>query len=678
VQRLISPILHARAARLFDSEPELPLLALPLALILAIALYFALPTEPPQLLTAGLLLTSLAARIAAHRSIPGRALTNLCLAATLGFAAAQLHAAYMPPWDLAPNSAPTITGQITDIDILPKGRRITLTAAGFARQIRLRLRDSDTQSIHLGDTVSVRALLEPPSPPVMPGTRDLAREAWFSGLGFYGFAIAPAQILDHAPPGRHFEELRQTIAARLRAALPGTNGAIAVTLFCGEGAQILAATRSEFAAAGLAHILAVAGLHLGIVMGFVFFLTRYALALPEKIALTWPTRRIASGAALIAGFFYMALTGAHLPILRSFFIACLAMIALLAGRRVMSLRALGTAAALLAVADPILITGVSYQMSFSAVLALITGYDRLWPYIAAHFAGRHSLTARFARALAALSLTSALAGGASLPFAAAHFGTAGLAFVPANLIAVPLTAFWILPLGLLALLLMPLHLEILALAPMGWGIHLLCFLAHAISTLPGAMIPIKLLPSSVLVLFSLGLFVFCATRTRFLRRTGLVLITAALVRAIFVPAPDIVVSPNGQVVVVNLPGNPQIFETHHKNRFAREQILAALGLRAETTAQQNVCTQGICDFEIQGKTIEVLQNPDATPDCARTALIVSTAQIGDPCPGVTIMDAKTPGIAYITSGGIKIIPNNEGQFRPWARKENTLPFAPTE
>ena len=113
--------------------------------------------------------------------------------------------------------------------------------------------------------------------------------------------------------------------------------------------------------------------------------------------------------------------------------------------------------------------GVSFQMSFSAVLALISGYEALRPALR-ELHGSGSRRRRFASHLAALALTSALAGTASAPFGAYHFGRIQVYFVVANMVAVPLTALWVMPAGLIALLLMPFGLDWLAFVPMGWGV----------------------------------------------------------------------------------------------------------------------------------------------------------------------------------------------------------------
>ena len=122
--------------------------------------------------------------------------------------------------------------------------------------------------------------------------------------------------------------------------------------------------------------------------------------------------------------------------------------------------------------------------AFAAVLALIAGYEALREPLR-RLRGEGGWGRRFAHHAATLALTSLLAGVACLPFIAFHFGRIQLYFVLANLIAVPITAFWIMPAGLIALALMPLGLDRLALVPMGGGIGLVLRLAHTIAAWPG-------------------------------------------------------------------------------------------------------------------------------------------------------------------------------------------------
>ena len=261
---------------------------------------------------------------------------------------------------------------------------------------------------------------------------------------------------------------------------------------------------TPFAPPGLAHLLAVAGLHIGIVMGWTLAFARLAFAASEHASLHWPTKKLAALAALAVGGGYMVLTGMHVPIVRSFAMACLYTVAVLAGRRAISLRGLALAAVVLMLLEPQEVPGVSFQMSFSAVLALISGYEALRPALRS-LHGSGSWQRRFASHLAALALTSALAGTASAPFGAYHFGRIQVYFVVANMIAVPLAALWVMPAGLIALLLLPFGLDWLAFVPMGWGADAILYVARTTASWPAATIDVPHMPAWGLALTGFGI-----------------------------------------------------------------------------------------------------------------------------------------------------------------------------
>ncbi len=143
--------------------------------------------------------------------------------------------------------------------------------------------------------------------------------------------------LTQAPaPAGWWQRLREAVADRFMAGLPGPEGTVAATLFTGLGSADPRADRAAFRDSGLAHLLAVAGLHIGIVMGLVMGATRFGLALSERAALRWPCKQIAAAAALAAGGGYVLLTGMHVPVLRSFAMAALVTLGVAVGRRAIS------------------------------------------------------------------------------------------------------------------------------------------------------------------------------------------------------------------------------------------------------------------------------------------------------------------------------------------------------
>ncbi|MGH7120067.1 MAG: ComEC/Rec2 family competence protein [Acetobacteraceae bacterium] len=637
----------ARRSRLADlfstwlaAEHRRFALWLPVALGAGVLAYFELDHEPTGWLGIAIAAGGLGTAFLMRRWPLMGAPLLLPACFGLGFAAAQLATWRAPPLVALPRHAAVVTGRVAEVEPLPNGTRITIAnprlgdAQPIARRLRIRLRRNDRIAVVSGDEVRVRALLEPPFPPAWPGAWDVERSSFFSGFGGYGFALGPVKLLanEAGGPVRALEALRESIARRMRHVLAGPEGAIAATLMSGISTAIPESDRAAFRDAGLAHLLAVAGLHIGIVMGFVFIVSRVLFALSERATLYWPTKQLAAVAALGAGGLYMLLTGMHVPIMRSFAMAVLAVAGLLAGRRVISLRGLALAATVLLLLFPAEAVGVSFQMSFAAVLVLISGYEALKPWLS-RLHGSGGRGRRFGMHVLGLALTSLLAGTAALPFAAYHFGQIQVYYVLANLIAVPITAMLVMPAGIISLALMPFHLERLALVPMGWGIHLLLILARHVSALPAARIAVPHMPDWGLGLVALGLCWLCLWHSR-LRLAGIPFIVAGLASVALVRPPDILLSRTAGLIGLHARSVIFVEKTGRgASRFTRDawrelwpgstyRRLPATGVLAGGAVR---CTRDFCLFRPRsGESTALLLRTDAAPDpCPRAAVVIS-------------------------------------------------------
>ena len=566
----------------------------------------------------------------------------LLAAGALGFCAAQFAAARLPPMPDLPHKASIVTGSVGSIEMLPKGRMLFIDAARLGtdaplpRRLRFRLPDTDTTPLAAGDSVQLRAVLSRPNPPAYPGAWDLQRDAYFDGLAGYGRVLSPVQVLTHHPPtgpAAFIARLRDRVADRVQAALPGAVGAIAATLLTGEAASIPEADRAAFRDSGLSHILAIAGLHIGIVMGLIFGAVRGGLALSERATLFWPLKSVAAVAALAAGLGYLLLTGAHVPIRRSFAMACLVTLGLLVGRRSISLRGLALAMAAIVLASPNAVLGVSFQMSFSAVLALISGYAFLMPKLLA-WRGRGGWGRRAGMHVATLALTSLLAGTASAPYAAYHFGEMQIYFVVANIIAVPVTALLAMPAGLIALALMPLHLEALALVPMGWGVQIILFVAHHVSAWPVARSDVPPLPPWGIILFSLGLAWLGLWRSKG-RLLGLPAMLIAVLSPLLVTPPDLLISADARLIGVRQAGQTELLRLSGAQKFT-EDAWQHVWLGAATSLD---CATPVCTLAPRpnGLHVAILRGDD-TGGCD-AALRISPEPIRHHCtPNVPEID----------------------------------------
>ena len=421
------------------------------------------------------------------------------------------------------------------------------------------------------------------------------------------------------------------------AGLPGPEGAVAATLFTGLGTAIPPNDRAAFRDSGLAHLLAVAGLHIGIVMGLVMGATRIGLAAWEYAALRWPCKQIAAVTALIVGAGYVMLTGMHVPVLRSFAMAALVTLGVAVGRRAISMRGLALAALALMAVAPQEVLGVSFQMSFAAVMALIAGYEVMRPSLSR--INRH----RVLHHAATLVLTSLLAGVASAPFGAYHFGRVQAYFILANLVAVPLTATLVMPAGLLALLLMPVGFEQIALLPMGWWLDAVLFVARIVASWPAASFGVPHMPAWGLAVTALGMAWLGLWRSR-LRLGGIPVILAGLASGLVSPPADLLVGPDARLIALRSPAYLQSrpgasrFVLESWQQYWAESLSVPFPESGPPGAIQ--CDLSGCRIERHGATV-LLARADKPAECGLIALVVSSEPARSVCPALPRIDRFT-------------------------------------
>ncbi len=612
-------------------------LFLPVAMLAGVLLYFDLGSEPPVWIApVAIMLAGGGLALCWQRPVLRR-IAALFLFATIGFGRAQWQAIAMKPPILVPHGVVTVAGRVSSIDILPTGRRVALASPrldggpALARAVRVKLRKGDDLRLAAGDLVRVRAFLFAPSRPAYPGGWSFARDQFFSGIGAVGFAVSKIAIIRPGRPGwaGALRRLRETIAARVLTAMPPTTGPVAATLLTGFESAIPARERQDFITAGLAHILAVAGLHIGIVMGALFAVARFAAGLSEPLLLRVPAKVVASLVAFAGGLVYAALTGFHVPIERSLAMAGLVLLGIVAGRRALSLRGLALAAFALMLIEPQSVPGPSFQMSFSAVLALIAGYEAFGRRLTIGGDGWHQ---RLGRHVAALAFTSLLAGGASMPFAAYQFQQVQPYYILANLVAVPLTALIVLPAGMVALLLMPLHLEALALAPMGWGIAAILAVARFVGELPHALIAIGPSPGWPVALlgFGMALLGLLRDRTRF---AGAPLVAIGLAGMMTGRAPDVLVSPTASLVAVRDGAVVRILVTRRADNYTLAQWRPVFAHdRVRVARATDLCPDGRCRFD-RGRVLYLDGPAAAKGGCGEARVVVSPRPLRGACRG---------------------------------------------
>jgi ComEC/Rec2-related protein len=424
-----------------------------------------------------------------------------------------------------------------------------------------------SEAIGLGDGIEGRARLAPPSGPALAGLNDFAFDAYFSGIGAQGYFYGAPSAW--TPPAAHepdlleqafgwIEPLRLAISARIRAVLPGDVGAFAASMVTDDRRAISRETTEALRLSGLAHIVAISGLNMALAAGLFFVGLRMGLSLSQRIAHLWPVKRIAAAGALVTVTGYYLISGFAVSAERAYVMMAIMLIAAISGRRAISLRNVALSAMIILAMTPSAVLGPGFQMSYAATIALVAGYsswlkrDRgpslvdvmpllrpigpVWRFFMGVFA------------------TSLIGGFSTALFSAEHFHRLAAWGLLANLLAMPIISFIVMPCGLIALLLMPLGLDWVPLEIMGWGLSWVIGVAHWTASLGGDWVTGRL-PGWFFASSTIGLCLLALLRSRMrLAGLGLCIVSGlALAASPTRTTPRLIIHEGGRLIGLTTP-----------------------------------------------------------------------------------------------------------------------------
>lgn len=679
---------------------------LPAAFGAGIAAYFALRVEPGFATAAALSVAALGLATACRKASLAHAAALALLAAALGFTVAKVRS----EWVRAPVLAhemrrADVTGVVELVEPRPgRGERLSIRVTDIARvaaaerpqRIRVRVM-TRREALKPGDLIRLRATLRPPSPPALPGGYDFARWAWFQGLGATGYAIqAPEIVAPAAERGaglvqasrEWLERLRQSIAERIRAAVPGESGAIAVSLITGERGGITEETNAAYRDSGLVHILSISGLHMVIMAGSVYAAVRLALAAFPAVALRFSTKKWAAAAALAGAGGYLLISAPSVPTLRAFLMIAIMFVAVMLDRQALAMRNVAIAALVILVCFPESVLDAGFQMSFAAVVSLIAAYEaarerteeqdrRGWLRAVAFFLG-------------GILLSTVIASVAVAPFGAYHFHQSQQYALLANLIAVPICNLVVMPAALMTLVLMPLGLEAFPLAAMAKGIDAMTATAYWVAALPGAVIHIAEISTASFALMVAGGLWLTLWQTRW-RALGLAAVGGGILIAGGGERPDILAGRGGEMVAVRGADGRLAARGARSGSFELSRWLQHDGdgrKTADVLKSRSFRCDGVgCTARAKGVQIAVARHPAAAADdCARAGIVIAEVSLPRSCtePRAVIdrwtMRREGTHAIYLandTPGGtariarIETVAASRG-IRPWTEQGNAL------
>jgi competence protein ComEC len=669
---------------------------LPVAFGAGIGLYFALPFEPSAALALAVVVVGTAAAFGATFITMTAPRIVLCLFAAMAFGGtwAKLRTELVAAPVLTHRVGPAgFEGRIESVQAHGKGVRVVLGELGSRRfrpgdgpdRARISIRAA-TDILVPGNWVHVTAILMPPPAPAAPGGYDFGRAAYYDGIGAVGYAyghakqIAPLRATTWSEwVATKIQLLRWRMTARIHAVLPGSTGGIAAALITGDRGAISDDDEAALRDAGLAHVLAIAGLHMALMGLGLFWVVRAILAAIPPIALTQPIKKWAALAALCGAAFYLIISGGATPATRAFIMLAVMLSAVLIDRPALSMRSIALAAMVVLLLRPESLIEPGFQMSFAAVVSLIAVAEWEQARAARSEEGKPAF-ATLRRYLRGIATTSFVGSVATAPYAVFHFDRATHYAVLGNLLAMPIMGFVTMPAAAIAVAMMPFGLEAWPLRVMGWGIEAMLAVGRWVSSLPGAISAVPAWPVAAIVLLSLG-GLWIALWRRSWRWIGLAPIAAGLVVAYSTHQPDLLVARDAETVAIR--GSDGVLRLMRQagDDYSADQWLRRDGDDRVANAAVAGPTDGVrCDGygciakARDGSLIAAPLRLDAlTEDCAMAAIVISAVPAGHKCVGPRLVvdkfDVARAGGYAVWFGPELRIETVEGErgLRPWSQ-----------
>lgn len=499
-----------------------------------------------------------------------------------------------------------------------------------------------------GDLIRVRVKLMAPSGAIMPNGFDFSRKAYFERFSAVGYTIGDAVLVSKSPQKKsysgHIQSFRDYIGQRLYEAMAPDHAAIAQALLTGERDGMRGDDVEALRVSGLAHLLAISGLHIGLVAGCMFFFIRLFLVIIPGLALRYPIKKWAAACAILTAGCYMILAGATVPTVRAFIMTSLVLLAVILDRSALNLRLVALAAIIVMVTTPESVIGPSFVLSFAAVAGLIVFYQGVGRQWLVNARAYHPLWRPIYYILGVI-VTSLVATLATAPFSVMFFNRFAVYSLISNIGAMPVMAFIVMPFGLLSTLFIPFGLDEYLWPIMAWGINQIQDIAHATTAMPHAdlRLPSFTNVETFLICFA---FIWLLLWRGALRFLALPIIIVCFITASYLGQSQIMISEKMDAILVVDKDRDKLFLIGKMNNYLKDNWLGSLGVQPSMDiprfesgdnidASIGFCDDMMCSVEFDTTSIAIILNPLSTNlACQNHDIIITRVPMGTPfCDG---------------------------------------------
>lgn len=539
------------------------------AFIAGILYYFSIPYEPNIKHVSTAFIASFSTLWLRKYGPAGILLSGILIAFAYGVFVSKYRETSLGAVALHQSVSVTVKGDVASIKPTTRGIQIVLSNVKchkyklFPTQIRLNIKDELTRDLMIGDRIKVFAFLNPPARSVLPGGYDFGLYAYFSGIGATGYGLSKPIIISKQQNhsfNRILQDIRRKVYYRLVDVMGSDEGNFTAAILLGEGSGLDRNIMQNMRLAGISHILCVSGLHLSLVAMLFFTSARIFLNLSDTIAFRFNIKSIAAIISLIGSFIYLLVSGSQIAATRAFIMTAIFIFSIIIGRSPYPLRSMGIAAMVILSMNPEYIMHPSFQLSFVAVLSLISGYEfyvrNQWI-----FGNAKGVFATIKLHFFSNIYSSLVASAATTPIVIYHFYISSNYSILANLIAVPVMSFFMMPLAIIATILMPIHMDYYILKLLGYGVNLVIKTADYVTNMPGSIWYFGYITPFSLTLFMLGFF-WVALWQKSWRYFGWGIIIISSIFMFLSKKPDLIF--DNHINAVGIQNNDNELEVHAK------------------------------------------------------------------------------------------------------------------
>lgn len=587
------------AAENYQYEAESLVIWYAVCYALGAAFYFGLPYELPTWVVI-VYLEAILLLLYLYRRQDGKFKILSYLAVfTLGLCIAKANALYQKN-KLEQEIPETmyLAGYVESIDINYAGRmRITLTDTNnYDKDLKGKFRITTGQkNPWLKPGICVETVAQFPQELSANPLRkyDFKRTDFYNEINASGYAISGFYEKDceKKPSAFHqkIEKIRARIASTIETYTAPQEASVIKALAIGNSRAIDKDQRAEYQTAGLAHILAISGMHMGMLALLTFLFIRLLL-LPFGTG-CFHRRKPAAIISIILATGYFLISGQSISCIRAFIMIMCVLFAVLINRHPVSLRLWALAVLIVVSIMPEAVVSVGFLMSFAAVLGIVAFYEKNAERLQKWYAARN-LAGKIGAYLIGIIITDLIASLMTMPYSLYYFHQISVYTTLGNLLAGPIVAFWVMPSLLLFLICSVFGYGIVWLKILDAGVGVINSIASWVSSLAGAKSGegIAMLPDFGIILITFGLLWLCIWQERW-RYSGIILIILGLLSVFTVPNADFVFDKDGTTFACRTDDGKLSLTPWHKNKFLALQWTGKL-----PAIEDNYNTPGLeCD-----------------------------------------------------------------------------------